>query len=229
MLGRRLQAYATLADVNYHLNSGVTHKIIGDAALSFVASDRVRFTSGGGTIAMDAFLAVQNRVTAPFAFGDMVLTPNHLTRIETRYTHFAFSDGVSRDRVDVEGVRQVYSHGSFKLRLAERSNLMWHDRYTPDFYSPASFQSHLAVAQAEGRLTSSLSYWMEAGGGWQKEPGTPWEHPLQLSGKLVWRPTEGLRVLIEAGRTTSSLERVFADRTPYSRRYASIGLEYSFR
>jgi Tfp pilus assembly protein PilF len=229
VLSRRLQAYATLADVNYHLDSGVTHKIIGDGALSFVASDRVRFTTGGGTIAMDAFRAVENRVTAPFGFGDMVLTPNHLTRIETRYTHFEFSDGVARDRVDVEGSRQVYSHASFRLRLGERSNLMWHDRYTPDFYSPSSFQCHLGVAQAEGRLTSSLSYWTEAGWGWQKEPGTPWQNPLQLSGKLVWRPIEGLRVLIEAGRTTSSLERVVADRSPYSRRYASIGLEYRFR
>jgi tetratricopeptide (TPR) repeat protein len=229
VLSRRLQAYATLADVNYYLDSGVTHKIIGDAALSLLGSDRVRFTAGGGTIAMDAFVAVQNRVTAPFGFGDMILTPNHLTRIETRYTHSTFSDGVSRDRVDLEGLRQVYSHGSFKLRLAGRSNLMWHDHYTPDFYSPASFQSHLLVAQAEGRLTRLLSYWMEAGGGWQKEPGTPWQNPLQLSGKLVWRPTEGLRALIEVGRTTSSLERVVADRTPYSRTYASIGLEYRFR
>jgi tetratricopeptide (TPR) repeat protein len=229
ILSRRVQAYATVANVNYYLERGVTHKIIGDAALSFAASDRVRITAGGGTIAMDAFEAVQNRVTAPFAFGDMVLTPNYLTRFETRYTHFDFSDGVTRDRVDLEGLRQIYSRGSFRLRLGERSNLMWHDRYTPDFYSPSSFQSHLGFAQVEGRITSSLSYWVEAGGGWQKEPGTPWQNPLQLSGKFIWRPTEGLRILIEAGRTTSSLERVIADRTPYSRRYSSVGLEYQFR
>ena len=229
VLSRRLQADATLAGVNYDFDRGVAHKIIGDGTLSFAPSDHVRLSMGGGRIAMDAYRAVRNRVTAPFAFGDTVLTPNYLSRIEIRYTHFAFSDGVSRDRLDAEGLRQVYSHASFKLRLGERSNLMWHDQYTPDFYSPSSFQSHVGVVQAEGRLTRSISCWLEAGGGWQKEPGTPWQNPFQLSGKMVWRPAESMRILVEAGRTTSSLERVVADRTPYSRWYASMSLEYSFR
>lgn len=229
VLSRQVQAYATLANVNYFLADGVTHKIIGDAALSFAASDRARFTAGGGSIAMDAFEAVQNRVTAPFAFGDMLLTPDHLTRIEARYTHFAFSDAVTRDRLDLEGLRQVYSHHSIRLHVGERSNLMWHDRYTPDFYSPSSFQSHLGVAQIEGRLGGSpLSYWLETAGGWQKEPGTPWQNPFQLSGKFVWQTNQGLRILLEAGRTTSSVERVIADRSPYSRYYVSLALAYRF-
>jgi len=177
---------------------------------------------------MDAFQAIQHHVTANFASGDVTLAPNTFTQLQARYARYDFSDGVRRDRTDLEALVQVHSQARLKLRLGWRSNLMWHDGSTSDFYSPETFQSHLAVAQMSGRLARPLDYSVEVAGGWQIEPGTPLENPIQVSARLAWHPTDNFRALIEVGRTTSSLDRVTADRNPYTRRVASIGLVYSF-
>jgi tetratricopeptide (TPR) repeat protein len=226
VLSRRLRAYASGSDVNYGIGS--THKIIGDGGFAFVLSDSARITAGGGTIMMDAFVAAQNHVTANFASGDLTLAPSTFAQLQARYARYNFSDGVTRDRVDLEALFQLHSQARLKLRMGWRSNLMWHDGATLDFYSPATFQSHLAVVQLSGRLTRPLEYWVEVGGGWQMEPGTPLENPIQVSANIAWHPTDNFRALIEVGRTTSSLDRVTADRNPYSRRVASIGIAYSF-
>lgn len=178
---------------------------------------------------MDAFQAAQNHVTATFASGDITLAPTTFAQMQARYARYIFSDGVTRDRTDLEALFQVHSQPRLKLRLGWRSNLMWHDAYTLDFYSPQTFQSHLALGQVSGRLSRSLDYWVEVGGGWQMEPGTPLEHPVQISGRLAWHPTDNFRALIEVVRTTSSLDRVTADANSYTRRVASVGFSYSFR
>jgi hypothetical protein len=85
------------------------------------------------------------------------------------------------------------------------------------------------LAQVFGRIARPLDYWVEVGGGWQKEPATPLEHPFQVSGKLIWHMAEKFRAVLELGRTTAALERVNPYRQPYSRQYASIGLEFRFR
>lgn len=227
VLSRRIRTYASASDVNYGIGS--THRIIGDGGLAVVLSDSARITAGGGTIMMDAFQAAQNHVTATFASGDLTLAPTTFAQLQARYARYNFSDGVIRDRVDLEALFQIHSQARWKLRMGWRSNLMWHDGTTLDFYSPTTFQSHLAVAQVSGRLARPLEYWVEVGGGWQMEPGTPLENPIQVSGNLAWHPTANFRALIEVVRTTSSLDRVTADRNPYSRRVASIGIAYSFR
>lgn len=177
---------------------------------------------------MDAFQAMQHHVTATFGSGDLTLAPNTFTQVQARYARYNFSDGVTRDRTDLEALFQIHSPASVKFRLGWRSNLMWHNGATTDFYSPETFQSHLALAQVSGRLGRPLEYSVEVGGGWQMEPGTPLENPIQVSGRLVWHPAENFRALIEVGRTTSSLDRVTADRNPYTRRVASIDIVYSF-
>jgi tetratricopeptide (TPR) repeat protein len=227
VLSRRIRAYASGSDVNYGIGS--THRIIGDGGLAFVLSDTARITAGGGSIVMDAFQAAQNHVTATFASGDITLAPTTFAQMQARYARYIFSDGVTRDRTDLEALFQVHSQPRLKLRLGWRSNLMWHDAYTLDFYSPQTFQSHLALGQVSGRLSRSLDYWVEVGGGWQMEPGTPLEHPVQISGRLAWHPTDNFRALIEVVRTTSSLDRVTADANSYTRRVASVGFSYSFR
>jgi len=226
VLGRHVRGYATASDVNYGIGS--THRIIGDGGLAFVLSDSARITAGGGTIAMDAFQATQNHVTATFASGDVTLAPSTFVQLQARYAHYDFSDGVIRKRTDLEALFLLHSQSRLKLRLGFRSNLMWHDGTTLDFYSPSTFQSHLALTQVAGRLTRSLDYWVEVAGGWQMEPGTPLENPIQVSARLAWHPTDNFRALIEVGRTTSSLDRVTADRDPYTRRVASVGFTYSF-
>jgi len=226
VLGRHVRGYATASDVNYGIGS--THRIIGDGGLAFVLSDSARITAGGGTIAMDAFQATRNHVTATFASGDVTFAPSTFAQLQARYGHYDFSDGVIRKRTDLEALFLLHSQSRLKLRLGFRSNLMWHDGTTLDFYSPATFQSHLALAQVAGRLTRSLDYWVEVAGGWQMEPGTPLENPIQVSARLAWHPTDNFRALIEVGRTTSSLDRVTADRDPYTRRVASVGFTYSF-
>jgi tetratricopeptide (TPR) repeat protein len=226
VLGRHVHGYATASDVNYGIGS--THRIIGDGGFAFVLSDSARITAGGGTIAMDAFQATQNHVTATFASGDVTLAPSTFVQLQARYAHYDFSDGVIRKRTDLEALFLLHSQSRLKLRLGFRSNLMWHDGTTLDFYSPSTFQSHLALTQVAGRLTRSLDYWVEVAGGWQMEPGTPLENPIQVSARLAWHPTDNFRALIEVGRTTSSLDRVTADRDPYTRRVASVGFTYSF-
>jgi tetratricopeptide (TPR) repeat protein len=226
VLSRRVRGYASASDMNY--GDGSTHRIIGDGGLAFVLSDSARITAGGGTIAMDAFQAMQHHVTATFGSGDLTLAPNTFTQVQARYARYNFSDGVTRDRTDLEALFQIHSPASVKFRLGWRSNLMWHNGATTDFYSPETFQSHLALAQVSGRLGRPLEYSVEVGGGWQMEPGTPLENPIQVSGRLVWHPAENFRALIEVGRTTSSLDRVTADRNPYTRRVASIDIVYSF-
>lgn len=226
VLSRRVRAYASGSDVNYGIGS--THRIIGDGGLALVLSDSARISAGGGTIAMDAFQAALHHVRANFGSGDITLTPGTFTQLQARYARYEFTDGVRRDRTDLEALFQIHSQSRLKLRMGWRSNLMWHNSYTPDFYSPESFQSHLAVGQISGRLVRSMDYWVEVGGGWQREPGTPLENPIQVSAKLAWHPTDNFRALIEVGRTTSSLDRVTADRDPYTRRVASVGFTYSF-
>jgi len=226
VLSRRVRGYASASDMNY--GAGSTHRMTGDGGFAFILSDWAKITAGGGTIAMDAFQAIQHHVTANFASGDVTLAPNTFTQLQARYARYDFSDGVRRDRTDLEALVQVHSQARLKLRLGWRSNLMWHDGSTSDFYSPETFQSHLAVAQMSGRLTRPLDYSVEVAGGWQIEPGTPLENPIQVSARLAWHPTDNFRALIEVGRTTSSLDRVTADRNPYTRRVASIGLVYSF-
>jgi len=226
VLSRRVRGYASASDMNYGIGS--THRIIGDGGFALALSDAARITGGGGIIAMDAFQAVRNRVTATFASGDLTLAPTTFTQLQARYARYNFSDGVTRDRTDLEALFQIHSQASFKLRLGWRSNLMWHDGSTSDFYSPETFQSHLALAQMSGRLARPLDYSVEVAGGWQMEPGTPLENPIQVSGRLAWHPTENFRALIELGRTTSSLDRVTADRNPYTRRVVSVGIVYSF-
>lgn len=226
VLSRRMRGYASASDINY--GTGSTHRMIGDGGFAFILSDWAKITAGGGTIAMDAVQAVQHHVTASFGSGDVTLAPNTFTQLQARYARYRFSDGVTRDRADLEALFQVHSQARMKLRLGWRSNLMWHDGSTLDFYSPETFRSHLAVAQVSGRLTRPLDYLVEVAGGWQMEPGTPLENPIQVSARLAWHPTDNFRALIEVGRTTSSLDRVTADRNPYTRRVASIGLAYSF-
>jgi len=226
VLSRRTRAYASASDVNYGIGS--THRIIGDGGLAFVLSDTAKITAGGGTIVMDAFRAAQNHVTAAFGSGDITLAPATFVQMQARYARYVFSDGVTRDRVDLESLFQIHTQPRLKIRMGWRSNLMWHDAYTLDFYSPETFQSHLALAQVSGRLSRSLDYSLEVGGGWQMEPQTPMEHPIQISSRLAWHPSDNFRALIELVRTSSSLDRVTADANPYTRRVASVGLSYSF-
>jgi hypothetical protein len=223
---RRIGSYATASEVDYD-RTGI-HKIIGDGGLSVIMNDSSRLILGGGTIAMDAFNAIAHSVTGPFFSGELVLTPAYRSRIDVRYAQYRFSDGVRRDRSDLEGLQQVTSNPYAKIRFGWRSNLMWHDRGTDDFYSPASFMAHMMVAQSYGKIARSLDYFAEVSGGWQSETATPLQHPLQISGRLVWNPRENVRILLELGRTTSSLERVIPDRNSYHRRFASIGLNYMF-
>jgi tetratricopeptide (TPR) repeat protein len=226
VLGRHVRAYASGSDLNYGIGS--THRIVGDGGLAFVLSDSAKITAGGGTIVMDAFRAAQNHVTGTFASGDITLAPGTFTQLQARYARYDFSDGVKRDRADLEALFQIHSQPRLKLRLGWRSNLMWHDGNTTDFYSPETFQSHLALGQASGRLARWLDYSVEVAGGWQREPDTPLENPIQVSGRLAWHPSDNFRVLVEVGRTTSSLDRVTADRNPYTRRFGSVGFVYSF-
>jgi hypothetical protein len=191
-------------------------------------SNEFTLSGGTGSIMADAFNSIASQVTAPFGFGDVVFSPNSATRFQTRYSRYNFSDGVNRDRIDVEAMRRILSESQIRLNLGWRSNLMWHDAYTSDFWSPEQFQSHVAVAQGFGRIGSWMDYWGEVSGGWQSERGTPVMHPLQVAARLVWHPTRHWNATVEAGRSTSSLDRPFPGLRTYSRRVISAGMQFRF-
>ena len=115
-----------------------------------------------------------------------------------------------------------------RFNLGWRYNLMRHDAQTDDFWSPLRFQSHLAVAQSYGRITSWLEYWGEIAGGWQSEQGTPVMHPLQIAAKFVWHPSRHWNAVLEGGRSTSSLDRPSPGLRTYSRRVVSAGIQFRF-
>jgi len=226
-LHRRLTVYTTASSIDYR-TAGLDRLTVGDGSLIFSASDKFKLSGGGGSIMMDAFNSIQPRVTAPFGFGDVTFSPNSATRVEARYSRFAFTDDVNRDRADFEAMRSVFSESLIRFSLGWRSNLMWHDAYTPDFWSPSQFQSHVAVAQGYGRVATWLDYFGEVSGGWQAEGGTPGTHPLQVAGRVVWHPSRHWNTVIEAGRSTSSLDRPSSGFRTYIRRVFSAGIQFRF-
>jgi len=226
-LHRRLTVYTTASSVDYR-TPGLDRLTIGDGSLIVSASDKFKISGGGGSIMMDAFNSIRPQVTAPFGFGDVTFSPNSATRLQARYSRFAFTDHVNRDRADFEAMRSVVSESLVRFNLGWRSNLMWHDAYTSDFWSPSQFQSHVAVAQGYGRVSTWLDYFGEVSGGWQAERGTPGTHPLQVAARLVWHPSRHWNAVAEAGRSTSSLDRPSSGLRTYTRRVMSAGIQFRF-
>jgi len=226
-LHRRVTAYATVANVDYR-KPQLDRRFIGDGSLAVNVHNKLTLSGGGGSIMADAFNSIAGRVTAPFGFADAAFSPNSVTRFQTRYSRYNFSDGVNRDRIDIEGMRAMLSESAVRLNLGWRSNLMWHNAYTSDFWSPQQFQSHVAVAQASGRIGSWFDYWSEVSGGWQSERGTPLMHPLQVATRLVWHPARHWSTTVEAGRSTSSLDRPSSGIRTYNRRVLSASMQFRF-
>jgi hypothetical protein len=102
---------------------------------------------------------------------------------------------------------------------------MTHSDWTPDFYSPARLQSHFGVAQFSGGLTSWMDYSGELAAGWQAETGSPLMHPFQMSGGLSWHPSSHWRLMVDASKSTASMDRIAQGVRTYSRWGASVGFE----
>jgi tetratricopeptide (TPR) repeat protein len=226
-LTSRLAAYASLSNVEYRVGVPM-RRLLGDGSLFFDLTDRVRLSAGSGTIAADAFHAVQKGVTAPFFYGSAVLHPRRDVAIETQYSRHMFSNGVRRERYTVEGFRRLGGARRFRVDVGGAGNWMWHDRTSGDFFSPESFHSLLGKMRASGRLSSRLEYIFEAGSGAQHETGLARQTPLVLTGSLFARLAPGLHLRVDAGRTTSSLERVNPGLAPYSRTVVAASLMFRF-
>ena len=207
---------------------GLKRKLTGDGSLEVALSDKVRIAGGGGIVAVDAYQAIPKQLTAPFGFTNIVFSPNSSTRFQANYSRHAFSNDVVRNRAGVDFMRMLVVESSMKFKAGWRSNVMLHNEQTRDFFSPKTFQSHLAVAQAYGRITSWLDYWGEIATGWQLEPDTPALHPLQLNASLTWHPSRHWRTILDIGRSTSSLDRVIPGQQAYSRWAAGARMEFRF-
>ena len=227
VVNRRISFYTTVGTVDYRTN-GLRRKTTGDASVTVALNDRLRITGGAGSIAMDAYQSIPRQVTAPFVFGDVSFNFDSNTRFQTRVSRYSFSDGVIRRRADFQIMRSVFREPRFKLNAGWRSSFMGHDNETPDFWSPSRFQSHFAVAQGEGRLTSWLDYSAEIAGGWQSEPGIAIQHPFQTVGRVVVHPNRYFRVVLETGRSTSSMDRALPGQRNYSRWVNGATLELRF-
>jgi Flp pilus assembly protein TadD len=221
----RVSAYASGSSVDYLSQPGV-RRLLGDAALNLAPADQVRLSGGGGRIAMDSFWAVDQAITAVFGYGSLTWMPDPLTGLEARYARYTFSDGVTRDRADLDFGRRVFTRPALRLRLGARSSLMWHDRESPHFYSPSSFATLLFTAQATGRWRHSLEHFVEVGTGVQKEPGIAWQIPITAAARFTWKLSAGLALTAEAAASTSSLERLNPGRAAYTRMVAAASLTY---
>jgi len=225
-LNRHLASYATVSNIDYRM-TGLSRKFVGDGALRFTPKDTVRVEGGGGVIAMDAFQSLVNQVTASFGFGELGLTFGR-NRIAARYSGYSFSDDVIRHRVNGQYARSLVEESAIRLSAGFRASMMSHSASTPDFYSPPRLQTYLGFAQFSGRPTTWMDYYGEVGAGWQAETGTPVMHPFQVGGGIGWHPGRHLRLSVDAGRSTASMDRLGPGLRTYSRWSAGAGLEIRF-
>ena len=222
-LSRRLSGQVAVSSVDY-LQGDSGQRFFPEASAAYFFSDRARLMVGAGQLPMDAFRSVQNHVTAGYYYGNLLLRPHHRLTVETQYARYNFSDDVRRDRVDLSAFQRLYSGRRLRLDAGVRANFLWHDRETPNFFSPTFFRTYLAAVRAGGQLSDRLEYNTEVGFGAQQEPFVATQSPLAISGSLSFRLLPSMYLNFEAGRTTASIERVTPGRASYSRRFASVSL-----
>ena len=225
-LNRHVYAYANFASVDYR-QPDLSRKFIGDGSITVTANDTLRFGGGGGVIVMDAFQSIDNQVTATFGFGEIGLTSGS-NKFQGRYARYAFSDDVNRSRFDGQFLHSLVARRPLRMSAGFRASVMLHDNFTPDFYSPSRLQSYLGVGQFSGRLTSWMDYNAELAAGWQLESGSPVMHPFQISGGIGWLPSRHLRLSVDGGKSTSSMDRIGSGLRTYSRWSASASLQIRF-
>jgi hypothetical protein len=228
ILSRRVSASAAAATVDFRERNLET-KIVGDGSIAVAVNDKVRLNAGGGRIVMDAYPSLHNQVTAPYAFGEVAFRFDTRAEAQVRYSRHTFSDEVTRDRADFQYMRTLRSDLNVKFRAGWRLSGMWHDRQTPDFWSPSQFHSSLAVGQLEGHITPWLDYSGEVAAGFQKERGSSIQHPLQVAGRFAIHPGVHWRSVIELGRSTSSVERSLPGQRVYSRWFFGASAEFRFQ
>lgn len=226
-LASRVSVDTTLSNVDYR-TPGLPRKMAGDASVSVVANDVLRVSGGGGVIVMDAFQSINNQVTAPFGFAELGVSLGR-NRIQSRYMRYSFSDNVQRARFDAHFMRPLLLESAVRMSAGFRYGIMTHSEWTPDFYSPSRLQSYFAVAQVSGNITSWMDYNTEFAAGWQKELGSQMMHPFQASGGLSWHPSKHWRLLVDASKSTASMDRITPGAHIYSRWAASAGFELRFR
>lgn len=226
-LSSRLSAYGALNEVDYR---GVPRpsQFFRDGALTYAVNDRVRISGGGGSAAVDAFRAVQNRVTSDFYYGEISLQPAPGVRFSAKYAHARFSDAVDRNRADVEGFWRLHTSRRVRFDVGGSGNWMNHSRETADFFSPPKFYSVLGKVQLSGRVSSRIEYTAQIGAGIQREAVYALQSPLVATGTVFARLNRHLMLQVDAGRSTSSLERINPGRESYARFVVAAGLAYRF-
>jgi hypothetical protein len=226
-LATRVSVWTTLSNVDYR-TIGLKRKMAGDASVSVVANDILRLGAGGGVIVMDAFQSINSQVTAPFGFGEVGLNLGR-NRVNSRFTRYSFSDNIRRSRVDAQFMRPVLVESAVRVTAGFRYGFMTHNNWTPDFYSPSDLQSYFGVAQLGGSIAPWMDYSTEFAGGWQTEAGAPVMHPFQASGSLSWHPSKHWRLVVDASKSTASMDRIGPGVRTYSRWATSVGFELRFR
>jgi hypothetical protein len=226
-LHRRLSAYTAISDVDYAGGSG-GRRWIGDVSLAWKANDELRISGGGGSIAMDAFQAVNNQLTAGFFYGQAAWQPTHRSYIEGRFSQYRFTDQVQRNHLSGSILHRILFKPRVRLSAGFSAEALWHDRESASFYSPSFFQANLGMLRAEGRLLAGFDYIAEIGTGIQREPFLPKQFPLVFSGVLAKRLHSSLRLLLEGGYNSSSISRVNPDGPAYSYSHVAVSLQSRF-
>jgi tetratricopeptide (TPR) repeat protein len=225
-LSSRFSTYASMNQLAYRDGPS---RFFGDGALSYAVSDGIHVSAGAGSAAVDAFRAVQNRISSDFYYTEISAQPTPSVRLSAKFVHTNFSDGVERNRVDFESFFRVYSSRKLRVDVGGSTNWMNHSQQTADFFSPDKFYSLLGKMQLSGRLTKRLEYTSQIGAGAQREGDLALQSPLVATGTIWVKLAGGLSLQFDAARSTSSLERINPGRESYARYVIAAGIVYRFQ
>jgi hypothetical protein len=175
---------------------------------------------------METLPALQEQLTGRYAWGEVRLRPTLKLEAGARYMRRAFTDQAVRDTAEFSAFQTISQRGGHKIRLGGRSQWMWHDRYSPLFWSPEFFYTQLASLHMEGRLPGGLDYVGEAGSGIQREAGYAKQIPLVTTIEFAKRLQPNLWLRFKAGYSNSSIDRINTGESGYRFRYFSAGIDF---
>lgn len=225
ILGARVTADARISALDYD-RDGRSRRLLGEASLSALLTDRVTVAGGFGMSPAQTLPALEQRLIARTAWAEARLRPTIKLETSARYAHRDYSGSTVRQTFQYSAFYRISQRGGHKIRVGGRSNWMWHDRYTSLLWSPRSFYTQLASLHFEGRLPGSLDYVAEVGSGVQREAGYGIQHPLLTTLELAKKVTPNVWLRLKTGYSNSSIDRINSSKGGYRFHYVSFGLDF---
>jgi tetratricopeptide (TPR) repeat protein len=224
-LGRRVNAYGSLASLGYS-QADTGRRWMGDASVSSLLTDQVVVAGGIGMLPAETLPALQERLIGWQTWGSARWRPTIKLEAGARYARRDFPDTTVRETAEFSGFYRLSQRGGHKIRLGGRSQWMWHDRWTPLFWSPQFFHTQLVSVHLEGSLPGRFDYVTEVGSGFQREAGYARQIPLVTTFELAKKLQPQLWLRVKAGYSNSSIDRINTGSGAYRFGYFSAGLDF---